>query len=115
MLGGREFEYGSVKETMAILVQQKLNEIRMAEHTLLIKAMTTVANTVINPKETKFDDLNKSMSKYRELMFPIIALDRENASKKLKKIMRSERDKVLKIILPPGFKSDRGRLSKRTV
>ena len=86
----------------------------MVEHILLVKAMTLVANTVINPKETKFDDLNKTINRYRELMFPDVVIEREAAAKKFKKIMRKEQDKILKIILPPGFKKGKTRLSKRT-
>lgn len=112
MLNGREFEYGSTEERIAIHTQKRLDRITRLETMMLIKANTTIVQAVVNPEEVKMDDLNKLIQQYSDLMFPELERDREDKADEIKKIMIRESRKKLRITPVSTGKSNK-RLRKK--
>lgn len=101
MLNGQHFEYGSQKESIAIQAQHKLDLLRYYELQSIISTIAQVASAANSPGgEIKFDQTNKVITQYKEILFPELTIDRESKADRVKRIMQDNIGKVLKVKLP---------------
>ena len=94
-------EPGSLQESIAVDAQHKLDLIRMYELKTIVHAVCEVAKAANTPGgEIKFDATNKMLGLFTEALFPELSKERDKKSKKLKKIMDNNMNKIIKFTVP---------------